>query len=105
MKFTMCANDEDFRSVTFEFQAYSLGEVLDHIKDFLTTMDFEIEGELTVKNNTVTNNDSVTNINRVMDWTTKQILRSIANNELCSVCKLSKKEMKNHTCWDAHCPC
>ena len=115
MKFTLSANDEDIRSVTFEFQSYDLDDTLNHLEDFLKSVGFDIEGKLNIEPNYWGWNDygDEEQLSLSIDWTVDQILKnektqktdtSINNKSLCPICKLNVDEMQNNKCWDTQCP-
>ncbi len=103
-KFTFIReNGYEKSKVTMEFEATTLGDVLDEFETFVRACGYNEEGHL----------DFTTHIFPEYVGTSHDFSHLPQNNwpfakiqptAVCPVCKIDNETMSNHTCYDAKCP-
>jgi hypothetical protein len=103
-KFTFIReNGYDKSKVTMEFEATSLGDVLDEFETFVRACGYNEEGHLDFTTNTfpefVGAEPDFSNLPQ-NNW---PFAKTITPG-VCSICKISNETMEHHKCYDAQCP-
>jgi hypothetical protein len=119
MKLTFtCQHDDNSRN-TLETHSIALPDILSDFEMFLRGSGFHFDGDVAIVNDDAPPWDPLQEIllqeaddpwtkivNRHEEELEQQYLNSVfgSSDHLCPVCKLSRKTMEGHKCWDENCP-
>lgn len=111
-KFTFISEEpQDYSKVTFEFNAISLDTMLRQFESFLRGSGYTFDGYLEIveplsEELSDVEIDDVNNVGEKVFANLVDGLNGVSaiENELCSVCGISKGRMEGHKCWDEKCP-
>ena len=119
MKLTFtCQHDDNSRN-TLETHSITLPEILLDFEMFLRGSGFRFDGDVAIVDSDTPPWDPLQEIllqeendpwTKVVGRHEEELEQTYLNNvfgsfdPLCPVCKLSKKTMEGHKCWDVNCP-
>ena len=106
-KFTFIReNGYDKSKVTMEFEATTLGDVLDEFETFVRACGYNEEGHLDFTTHIFP--DCVGAVGATYDFgnlpQNNWPFSNIQVASICPVCKISNELMEHHKCYDAKCP-